>query len=517
MNKIACAWKTSFLSVLFLLVLNIAGSAQIKSVASSPESEGVSSKGIIDFIDAVTASKNELHGIVILRHGKLIAEGWANPYSKNLRHTMYSCSKSFTSSAIGFAVAEKKLTVNDKVVSFFPDKLPENMSPLLASLTIKDLLTMSVGHAKEVGRTSADWAKAFLAFPITDTPGTKFLYNSIATYMLSAIIQKVTGQKLIDYLQPRLFEPLGIENIDWETNADGINTGGWGLRLKTEDMAKFGQLYLQKGKWNGKQILPAAWIEEATTAHIIQNPNASQAARDSSDWLQGYGYQFWRSRNNSYRGDGAYGQYILVLPEKDAVIAITSETPNMQDELNLVWKYLLPAMKKGKVSEDNTSALLLKQKLEKFAVPIYKAAADSVSVAVAAGLPNKTFTVKENTRGIKSVGFSFNGALLKMNLSTTTGNFSYDFGSRNWVPGSSARRGPSLTEAAYMEALPPSKLACRYRWKNSNTLELVLRYIESPHTEIWTCSFADGKLVAEVRSSMSLMKGTQPEYILESE
>lgn len=510
----------SFLLRIFfpaLLLINSTVLAQIKGVATSPESEGVSSKGILEFIDAVTASKNELHGIVILRHGKIVAEAYANPYSKNLRHTMYSASKSFTSSAIGFAVAEKKLSVNDKIVSFFPDDLPATVSPMLASLTIKDLLTMSVGHEKEMSFVPDHWVKAFLAHPIVDTPGTKFLYNSPATYVLSAIIQKVTGQKLIDYLQPRLFEPLGIENIDWETNADNINTGGWGLRLKTEDMAKFGQLYLQKGKWNGKQILPAAWVTEATTAHIIQNPKASQGARDSSDWLQGYGYQFWRSRNNSFRGDGAFGQYILVLPEKDAVIAITSETPSMQDELNLVWKHLLPAIKNGKVSEDNPTAFKLKQKLASLSVPIYKAAADSVSVAKTPALPDKTYKLKENKKGINSVAFSFSGTLIKMNLTTTEGSVLYNFGARNWVPGSSSRRGPALTSAALMNGLPDSKVACRYRWKDANTLELIIRYIESPHTEIWTCTFRDGKLAVDLRSSLSLMKNTEPESKLESE
>ena len=185
--------------------------------------------------------------------------------------------------------------------------------------------------------------KKFLSIPIINEPGSKFLYNSLATYMLSAIVQKVTGEKVVDYLTPRLFEPLGIQGMDWEVDPMGINTGGWGLRVKTEDLAKFGQLYLQKGMWNGKQIIPADWIEEATTAKIMQDPDAPQSRKDSSDWLQGYCYQFWRCRNNAYRGDGAYGQFIIVMPEKDAVVAITAETSDMQDEINLVWKFLLPA------------------------------------------------------------------------------------------------------------------------------------------------------------------------------
>ncbi|HSN50340.1 MAG TPA: serine hydrolase, partial [Bacteroidales bacterium] len=315
--------------------------------------EGVSSQGIIDFLDAAAKSKHEFHSIMIVRHGKVIAEGWWNPYNAGLRHTLYSTSKSFTATAVGFAVSEKKITVDDKVIYFFPDALPDTISPFLANLKVKDLLTMSAGMEPDptfnIVSKDSNWVKSFLATPILYEPGTKFLYNSLATYMLSAIVQKATGIKIVDYLKPRLFDPLSISGMDWEVDPNGINTGGWGLRLKTEDMAKFGQLFLQKGKWNGQQILPVAWIEEASTKKIEQAPDAPQAVRDSSDWMQGYCYQMWRCRNNCYRGDGAYGQYIIVLPEKDAVIAITCETADMQSELNLVWDYLLPALKDEKV------------------------------------------------------------------------------------------------------------------------------------------------------------------------
>ncbi len=282
---------------------------------STPEAEGVSSKAIITFLDSAAASRQEFHSFMFLRHGKVIAEGWWDPYKPDLRHTLYSTSKSFTSTAVGFAVNEKLLTVNDKVISFFPDQLPDSVSPFLADMTVKDLLTMSAGQSPEptgaIRSAGPGWVKSFLAFPVTNDPGTTFLYNSMATFMLSAIVQKVTGEMVIDYLRPRLFSPLGIEGMEWEINPDGINTGGWGLLVKTEDMAKFGQLYLQKGMWNGKQVIPASWVEEATTFKIDQAPDALQSKRDSSDWLQGYCYQFWRCRDNAFRADGAFGQFII--------------------------------------------------------------------------------------------------------------------------------------------------------------------------------------------------------------
>ena len=317
---------------------------------STPEEQGVSSAGVLAFLEAIEKSKHELHGFVMVRNGHVIAEGWWSPYRATANHMLYSLSKSFTSTAVGFAVSEGKLSVNDKVTSFFPDQLPANVSENLAALRVKHLATMSVGHETDSTPTitkEQDWVKSFLALPIVKPPGSAFLYNSGATYMLSAIVQKLTGQKVIDFLRPRLFEPLGIEGMTWETCPRGINTGGWGLSVQTESLAKFGQFYLQKGVWNGKQLLPAAWIEEATTFKIQQPPPHDEdleKAKLTSDWLQGYCYQFWRCRHNAFRGDGAFGQFDIVMPEKQAVVAITCETSNMQTELNLVWDFLLPAM-----------------------------------------------------------------------------------------------------------------------------------------------------------------------------
>lgn len=185
--------------LIFFLIVSISawGQKNLSLPRSTPEAEGVSSDGISNFIEAVNKSKHELHSFMIIRHGKVVAEAWWNPYRADLKHTMYSTSKSFTATAIGFAVAEGKLTVNDKVISFFPNDLPDKISPYLEELKVKDLLSMSVGHEKENFTliTTDDWVKGFLATPIKYQPGTKFLYNSPATYMLSAIIQKITGSE----------------------------------------------------------------------------------------------------------------------------------------------------------------------------------------------------------------------------------------------------------------------------------------------------------------------------------
>ncbi|MEP7323208.1 MAG: ChbG/HpnK family deacetylase [Saprospiraceae bacterium] len=475
------------LLLFLLLVTQVYAQKPISLPRALPEAEGVSSDQIIHFIDAIQSSKHELHSFMVLRHGKVVAEGWNAPYGKELKHTMYSASKSFTASAIGFAVSEKKLTVEDKVISFFPDKLPDSISPNLAFLRVRDLLSMSVGHEKEpigpIISQQEDWVKAFLAYPILYKPGTKFLYNSLATYMLSAIVQKVTGEKIIDYLQPRLFKPLGIEGIDWETDPKGINVGGWGLRLKTEDMAKFGQLFLQKGMWKGKQILPTTWIAEASSMKIMQDPTASQGKKDSSDWLQGYCYQMWRSRHNSYRADGANGQFILIFPDLDAVIAITSEAPDMQGELNLIWDQLYTAIKPAKLKADPSKQLLLKQKLASMALPVPE---NTNTTSIESSLQGNTFGVTTSGQNLQSVSINFNPDQSTLNLSYDSIKYSIPFGKGKWILSETSKLGPYLVAAGLHNrvGIGPFKVAGAYTMTGDKTIEFILRYIESPHTEI---------------------------------
>lgn len=499
---------------LFLFLIFTTGQAQVSLPSSTPEAQGVSSKSILDFLDAVEQSSNEMHGIVILRHGKVITEGWWKPYRKELFHTMYSCSKSFTATAIGFAVSENRIRLQDKVISFFPNDLPDTVSTNLSELTIQHLLTMSMGQDPEatpgVVTTQTNWVKGMLSGPIVNKPGSKFLYNSGATYLLSAIISKVTGEPVLTYLKPRLFDPLGITGIDWETDPAGINTGGWGLRLKTEDMARFGQLFLQKGNWNGRQILPASWIEDASAKHIDQKPELSQADKDKSDWLQGYGYQMWRCRNNAYRGDGAFGQYIIVMPDQDAVIAITSETGNMQDELNLVWKYLLPAMSNSTLAP-SADATTLKKRLATLQLKIPATRSDSASVILNRG---KTFTLESNDRLWKEVTVKATSKDCQLELVDATARYTLNFGNGKWKEGVTRKAGPNLVSKAknHFAGLPDPKVAGAFRWATPNTIELDLRYIESPHTERIFLQFDGDSVVMTTENSFeknnkSVIKG----------
>lgn len=321
---------------------------------STPEAQSVASAAIRDFVETADRKVNSMHSFMLVRHGHVVAEAWWEPESPEKQHVLWSLSKSFTSTAVGLAVAEGKLSIDDPVLKFFPDDAPPEPSANLKQMRVRDLLTMNTGHQDELNwREEAHWVKAFLAHPVPHKPGTHFRYNTPATYMLSAIVQKVTGQTLLEYLTPRLFEPLGIEKPRWDKSPQGISIGGYGLFIRTEDIAKFGQLYLQNGMWNGKQLLPAKWVEQATSKQV------SNGSDPSRDWDQGYGFQFWRCRHGAYRGDGKDGQFCIVLPEQDAVVAITANTRDMQAELNIVWDKLLPAFgDKPKVENPEEQAKL---------------------------------------------------------------------------------------------------------------------------------------------------------------
>jgi len=296
----------------------------------------------------------KLHSVMIVKDGKVIEERWLNGWTPDMPHKMYSCSKTFTAAAVGLAVDDGLLSVEDTVIDFFPDKLPENVSDNLAAMRVKDLLTMTCGHHTEPKRNlpDVDWVEYFLAHPVPHEPGFYNFYNSYGTYMCSAIVQKLTGKKIVDYLYERLFVPMHIDYPEWDESPQGVNCGGWGLNLKTEDMAKMGQLLLQKGKWNGKQLLSEQWVHDMTTFQVPCVPGNSRiedlpymnVTLSNNDWMQGYGYQVWMCRWGGFRADGADGQYILGFPNRNGLIVLTTSTHLYQPYLDIVWEYLLPIL-----------------------------------------------------------------------------------------------------------------------------------------------------------------------------
>lgn len=459
---------------------------------TSPEAVGIDSAGIQAFVAAVNTKVGGLHSFILMRHGKVAAEGWWTPYAPQYPHMLYSLSKSFTSTAVGLAIEEGKFTVESLVTSFFPDELPAKIDDNLAAMRVKHLLMMGTGHDKDATGATRDakdgnWVKAFLALPVEHAPGSKFVYNSAATYMLSAIVQKTVGKTVLEYLTPRLFQPLGINNPTWETCPKGINVGGWGLSIKTEDIARFGQIYLQKGKWNDKQVIPAAWIEQATMKQISNGDPVN-----ASDWNQGYGYQFWRSRHGHYRGDGAFGQYCVVMPEHDAVLAITSGVGDMQAVLNAAWEHLLPAMKNE--SSTKTPAVNLKKMLSELAVPVIEGKATSPT---AERISSKMFTFEKNDAKIETLSLTFSKDRCTLKLKDARGEHSAKFRMGDWARG-------TTTLVDNMDA----NAAIRGTWTAEDTLALQICFYKTPYIQTFLCGFEGNKLALTRKINVSFGPNT---------
>ena len=310
---------------------------------SAPSAQGVDASGILAFVDGLASTPGvEPHSLVVVRHGSVVAQGWWSPYSADRVHLLYSLSKSFTSTAVALAVDEGLLDLDDTVLSHFPELDADVSDPRSRSMRVRDVLAMSSGHLAEaldraLQADPVDLVRGFLLTPPEAEPGSVFAYNQPCTYAVAAIVQRASGLSLTEYLRPRLFEPLGIGEARWQRDGSGREIGFSGLHASTEAVALLGQLWLQRGVWQGRQLLPASYVEEATRVQVA-NPDEANA-----DWSQGYGFQFWMARHG-YRGDGAYGQFCVVLPEHDAVVALTGQSVDMQAVLDLAWTHLLPAL-----------------------------------------------------------------------------------------------------------------------------------------------------------------------------
>jgi CubicO group peptidase (beta-lactamase class C family) len=468
----------------------MANVAQLKR--SSPEAEGIPSSALLGFIRAVeqhTHPLDAVQGFMLLRHGNVAAEGWWTPYGPQSPHSLYSLSKSFTSSGIGLAVAEGLLTVDDPVLKFFPDDAPANPNEKLKTMRVQHLLSMNTGHkadtTRDVFRGKDDnWPRAFLSLPVEYQPGTWFVYNTAATYMLSAIITKLTGLSLLDYLRPRLFEPLGIENPTWETDPRGVSIGGTGLHSKTEDIARFGQLYLQKGVWQGKRILAEEWIVEATRA-TSDNSNT----QTNPDWTVGYGYQFWRCRHDCYRGDGAFGQYCIVMPEQDAVLAIIGGVRDMQAVLNTVWEHLLPAMQPAALPADPQAHGELCAKLAALSLPL---AIGQPSSPRAEQCWGKTYKLESNELKLENIAINFGDECSTLIVCDERGEHSLQVGYATWLKGSSDLRGYGDEPVAACGA-----------WTTEEIYEVRVCFYAGVFCPLFHFDYTGGELQLEVEPNVS--------------
>ena len=402
---------------------------------ATPESQGVPSEAILKFIDGCektfdAGDLGAMHGFVIVRHGKVIAEGSWKPFDTlNETHMLYSHSKSFTSSAIGLLADRGKIDLDERIVDIFSNEVPAKVSENLAQLRVRDLLTMNVGKKDHLLRDGGDWVKEFLSKDFFRKPGTGFKYDSDATYMLAAIVEKKSGMKMMDYLQKNMFDQIGITKAWTTCSPQGIPCGGWGMNMTTRELARFGQLYLNRGDWDGKRVLSSDWVSLATTRQTWsgwQNVGV-KALGEGTDWEQGYGFQFWRCRHGAYRADGAGGQYTVVIPEKDMVVSAHAGLGDFPKELDLIWDNLLPVLKDAPLAENPSAQKKLADRLAKLAIkPVEFARARKWTTPF-------EFSLRENSRGFKSVRFDpKDGGGCICTLVTRAGEQKFPAGTGEW-------------------------------------------------------------------------------------
>jgi CubicO group peptidase (beta-lactamase class C family) len=461
---------------------------------STPEEQGVSSSAVRSFVQAADEQIEGMNSFLLVRHGHVVAEGYWSPYDAQSRHSLYSLTKSFTSTAVGLAIADGKMSLDDLVLPQFPDDAPADASDNLKAMRVRDLLTMSTGHHAEA-TLAADqvWLAQFLAQPVAHKPGTFFLYNTPASNTLAAIVKKAVGENVVDFLRPRLFEPLGITDPEWSQNPQGVSTGGFGLSLRTDEIARFGQLYLQKGEWHGRQLVPAAWVEAATARQM------SNGSKPDSDWEQGYGFQFWRCRHRAFRGDGAFGQFCVVLPEQDAVVAITSGVKNMQAVLNLVWDRLLPALQADRLPEDTAGQSSLQATLAHLTLAKPREAAAS---AVKPKITGRTYAFPENEQGLKAVALERKGDAVTLVVQFRGVVQRLSCGRGDW------RRG-RLAYAAQDE----QPVAASGAWTAPDTYTAKIVFYETPFNLTLSLRFAGDELVYDSEYNVAFKQTKQAQIV----
>ena len=476
---------------------------------STPEEQEISSNSILEFIDNIEANNLEVHSLMLLRHGYKVAEGWWKPYSREHRHSLFSLSKAFTSTAIGLAIAEKLISIDDKVMSFFPDDLPEIVTGSLKAMKIKHLLTMTSGHEEikfcsNFRPRNDNWVQAFLAEPVKYEPGTHFYYNNSASYLLSAIIQRVTGMTLFEYIEPLILQPLGIVGATWDKCPHGVNNGATGLRMKTEDIASFGQMYLNKGMWKGIRVVPEAWIDAATSLQVSIGEGAI------NDWHLGYGYQLWCCTHDSYGAIGSFGQLCIVMPKQDAVLVLTSAVKDISSVMSLVWTHLYDNMKNEAIPDNKSAYDNLQNRLENLSLKNLPVSASSPIIEQINGavyVPTIEFSNKD-----------FEGEkVMKLDIDSLSILFedekcliSY------WENGGRSDITCGLNEPTKtIGKLDMSKEAAISigTWIDNYTFFMNYRYIETPFNERTTCNFVDDKIIIE--KLICVGDSTVEEYVFE--
>ena len=452
------------------LMASLSANAQINELPrSTPEEQGVPSKALVALFDSLHALPlTDMHAVVVMRHGKVIGEMYPKPYAPEYRHTMYSCSKTFVGIAVGLAIEDNRLRLDDRIAAIFPELLPDSVSKDLADMTVRHLLTMASGVKPDWNMRSRgkEWIRTFLSKPVKE-PGTQYAYDSMVSYMLAAVVQKVTGKKLTEYLQERVFTPMNVTEWAWEESPEGVNTGGWGVHIQPESLAKFGQLILNEGRWEGKQLVPTEWIREMCKKH-------RETGREV------YGYHIWHcgGHDGAVRADGALGQYVISVLDKDMVVVMTEATlGNGRDQRRLIWDVLLPHIQDEPLPANKKDYQKLLKKQDGYKLAEVKGKASS---AFASNWENKTIELGKNTFGWKSLKLNFGKKEVTMTVTETNGkSYELPFGYQQWMTTTFDSYPPySITPIDRFKGLEgPYYASGSYAWISKEELQLKAHYV----------------------------------------
>lgn len=459
--------------------------------ASSPSAEGIAPKGIEGFLDALEAAPGvEPHSLMILRHDRLVASGWWWPYAPERPHLLYSLSKTFTASALALAVGEGLLQLDDPVIGYFPELDAHVTDRRTRATSVRHLAAMSSGHRFDtweqvVATAPEDPVRAFLTLPPEAEPGTVFCYNQSCTYTLARLLQRLTGTTLTSYLRPRFLDPLGIGPVSWGQHPAGQDLGFTGLHAPTDAVARLGWCYLRDGALQGRQVLPVGWVAEASRLQV-RTEDSLQAQPASPDWAQGYGFQLWRSRHG-FRGDGAYGQLCLVLPEEDAVVALTAESTDTQAVLDAAWEHLLPAFSGDEGPLDEVGDAALAERLAHLELPVPPARPTPL------GDPERWVATPFLPAGGSCAA---QPSLEEVRLERGEGGWqmTLDEGRLHLVLPLGGRWSERATALAEGGVLPTASCG---GWLDERSCRLECAFLETPHRLVVTCSLDERSFAAE--------------------
>lgn len=468
----------------------------------APEAVGIPSASIEKLLDRLEEGWTEPHGLMIMRHGKVCAEGWWAPYAPGLRHGLQSHTKTYAATAVGIAYTEGLLKLTDRIIDIFPEESPKDPSENLKKLTVRDVLCMGCGM-DTMPRPSKDWIREFLATPVNHTPGTTFMYNSTGSTLLGAIVRKLTGLGLHDYLKPRLFDKIGIDgdNLYWMTMPDGMEIGGGGLYATTEDNLRLMKLYADGGVWEGERILAEDYVKLATS---MQNDSATERAVNppAEDNFVGYGFQIWMCRPRGvYRADGAMGQFTIVFPDRDMLLAITENASGStggtmpQKALDTIWEWLysLPEPAVEALPENGEAAAHLARRMRCLALPAPKRSPES---PMQAKIRNVTYRVTDGYLSFLDAGMARFMSGSEPPAPVETVRLSFETGGcvLTAVVGGETLEIKAATNGTQAEnRLPeiPSIALCSGIWERKNTFAVTMRMVETCNARFFVFRFTD--------------------------